>query len=252
MALENMKWNQSVTQQQMDMAERELAMQYQELLGSYGSGGNYGSSGDTYMDYYYPTQSTPTVQQSTGRGYDNGSLTSDQIKTLQAYYGLTQDGMWGPNSQNTTKMSADQAWAQYLLEKYEPQTAAQSNPLTQWFGKDIQQNTIPDYMLAETYYPYSSSTSSGAEIQQQMSNRGNLDYYPEEGIFVWNGKIYSNSEIMLNDMEMASLTSAEKRALEADFKMFGFDVKFDEETYNGNYTNEQRNGGSGTSWAGKR
>lgn len=47
-------------------------------------------------------------------GYDNGSLSSDQVKMLQSMYGLEQDGFWGPNSQKVSGMSADEAWAKYV------------------------------------------------------------------------------------------------------------------------------------------
>ena len=47
-------------------------------------------------------------------GYDNGGLTSDQVKQLQTYYGLTPDGFWGPNSQKTTGKTAREAWGEML------------------------------------------------------------------------------------------------------------------------------------------
>lgn len=51
-------------------------------------------------------------------GYDNGGLSDKQVKTLQAAYGLEQDGKWGPNSQKVSGLSADAAWSKYLAEKY--------------------------------------------------------------------------------------------------------------------------------------
>lgn len=46
-----------------------------------------------------------------GAGYDNGSLTSAQVKQLQNYYGVTADGMWGSNSTSAAGgLSADEAW----------------------------------------------------------------------------------------------------------------------------------------------
>lgn len=92
-----------------EAAAQELALKY----------------GLTISDSYAPAETTQTVEtpavrnpSPAGKGYDNGSLTADQIKTLQAHYGLAQDGMWGPNSQATTGMGADEAWTQYLYEKY--------------------------------------------------------------------------------------------------------------------------------------
>lgn len=47
-------------------------------------------------------------------GYNNGSLTTAQVKKLQDYYGVTADGLWGKNSREAAGgLSADEAWAQY-------------------------------------------------------------------------------------------------------------------------------------------
>lgn len=46
-----------------------------------------------------------------GRPYNNGNLTTDQVKELQEYYGVTQDGKWGQNSMEAAGgLSADEAW----------------------------------------------------------------------------------------------------------------------------------------------
>lgn len=54
---------------------------------------------------------------STGRkkgSYSNGSLTNQQVKQLQKYYGVSQDGKWGANSKKAAGgLTADQAWAKY-------------------------------------------------------------------------------------------------------------------------------------------
>ena len=54
---------------------------------------------------------------STGKkkgSYSNGSLTNEQVKQLQKYYGVSQDGKWGPNSKKAAGgLTADQAWAKY-------------------------------------------------------------------------------------------------------------------------------------------
>lgn len=54
---------------------------------------------------------------STGKkkgSYSNGSLTNQQVKQLQKYYGVSQDGKWGANSKKAAGgLSADQAWAKY-------------------------------------------------------------------------------------------------------------------------------------------
>lgn len=47
-------------------------------------------------------------------GYSNGSLTNEQVKQIQKYYGVTADGKWGTNSKKAAGgLTADQAWAKY-------------------------------------------------------------------------------------------------------------------------------------------
>ena len=53
----------------------------------------------------------PTVR--ADGGYNNGSLTQDQVKELQRYHKLTPDGYWGPGCQRMTGKSADEAWTRY-------------------------------------------------------------------------------------------------------------------------------------------
>lgn len=54
---------------------------------------------------------------STGKkkgSYSNGSLTNQQVKQLQKYYGVSQDGKWGTNSKKAAGgLTADKAWAKY-------------------------------------------------------------------------------------------------------------------------------------------
>ncbi len=57
--------------------------------------------------------------------YSNGSLTNQQVKQLQKYYGVSQDGKWGTNSKKAAGgLTADQAWAKY---KGNNKTATKTN-----------------------------------------------------------------------------------------------------------------------------
>ena len=50
-----------------------------------------------------------------GGGYDNGSLSTQQIKQLQEKLGVSADGLWGSNSQDAAGgLSADEAWDKYF------------------------------------------------------------------------------------------------------------------------------------------
>ncbi len=63
------------------------------------------------------TGTAKTGSSSTGKkkgSYSNGSLTNEQVKQLQKYYGVSQDGKWGTNSKKAAGgLTADQAWAKY-------------------------------------------------------------------------------------------------------------------------------------------
>ena len=63
------------------------------------------------------TTGTAKTGSSTGKkkgSYSNGSLTNQQVKQLQKYYGVTADGKWGTNSKKAAGgLTADQAWAKY-------------------------------------------------------------------------------------------------------------------------------------------
>ena len=63
------------------------------------------------------TTGTAKTGGSTGKkkgSYSNGSLTNEQVKQLQKYYGVSQDGKWGTNSKKAAGgLTADQAWAKY-------------------------------------------------------------------------------------------------------------------------------------------
>lgn len=63
------------------------------------------------------TGTAKTGSKSSGKkkgSYSNGSLTSEQVKQLQKYYGVSQDGKWGTNSKKAAGgLTANQAWAKY-------------------------------------------------------------------------------------------------------------------------------------------
>ena len=60
---------------------------------------------------------TPSQKPSTP-SYDNGSLTTAQVKELQRWYGVTDDGQWGAGSKKAAGgRTADEAWAYYQNNK---------------------------------------------------------------------------------------------------------------------------------------
>lgn len=52
-----------------------------------------------------------------GAGYDNGSVSEENIRKIQAALGVTVDGKWGPESRKAAgDVDADTAWANYCSE----------------------------------------------------------------------------------------------------------------------------------------
>ena len=86
-------WQQSMSEQEMGLSELELALKYFRENSS---------------------SSNKKSSSSSSKGYDNGSLTAEQVKAMQTYYGLTPDGMWGPTSKQSTGMTAEKAWDQFI------------------------------------------------------------------------------------------------------------------------------------------
>lgn len=71
--------------------------------GSSGGGGSYGSSGGNGSG--------------TGAGYNNGGLSSEQIRELQNVLGVTADGKYGSKSRSAAGgLSAEEAYAKYVAD----------------------------------------------------------------------------------------------------------------------------------------
>ena len=121
-ALANALYEELVRVQGLNREDEQIAAQREadnlQLALKYGLttlGGTTGTTGVTQdTGTQEATQDKPVGSDTPVRdkGYDNGSLTASQVKEMQAFYGLTQDGLWGPNSQKTAG-SADEAWQKY-------------------------------------------------------------------------------------------------------------------------------------------
>ncbi len=98
--------------------------------------------------------------------YSNGSLTNEQVKQLQKYYGVTADGKWGTNSKKAAGgLTADQAWAKY--------SKGQKSGYS--MGYDELKRTISDYMNRGGYQRAQNILKShwnslSAAQQQEISN----------------------------------------------------------------------------------
>lgn len=98
--------------------------------------------------------------------YSNGSLTNEQVKQLQKYYGVTADGKWGANSKKAAGgLTADQAWSKY--------SKGQKSGYS--MGYDELKRTISDYMNRGGYQRAQNILKShwnslSAAQQQEISN----------------------------------------------------------------------------------
>ena len=117
------------------------------------------------------TGTSKTVSKSSGKksgksSYSNGSLTNEQVKQLQKYYGVTADGKWGTNSKKAAGgLTADQAWAKY--------SKGQKSGYS--MGYDELKRTISDYMNRGGYQRAQNILKShwnslSAAQQQEISN----------------------------------------------------------------------------------
>lgn len=113
------------------------------------------------------TGTAKTGSKSSGKNrYSNGSLTNEQVKQLQKYYGVSQDGKWGSNSKKAAGgLTADQAWAKY--------SKGQKSGYS--MGYDELKRTISDYMNRGGYQRAQNILKShwnslSAAQQQEISN----------------------------------------------------------------------------------
>ena len=97
-ALEQQNWQaQFDYQKQQDDLNYQMALQ--KLYGANAGSGTTGSTGNSGA---------------TSGGYDNGSMTTDQVKQLQQKLGVNPDGKWGTQSSAAAGgLTADEAWAKY-------------------------------------------------------------------------------------------------------------------------------------------
>ncbi len=121
------------------------------------------------------------------RGYDNGSLTAEQVRQMQAYYGAAADGMWGRDSSSDAGgLSADEAWAAMRGEdtqsslpdydtilknssagNYGPQYGLTLNTVQAMVGRNATQEQVETYLL-EQLDSGKINTAGAATIMQAL------------------------------------------------------------------------------------
>ena len=148
-------------------------------------------------------------------GYKNLGYTDEQVQLMQAAY---QSQMASGNRQSSVPRS----------------TSKDNSSGTQDYEglfQAAQESGYPKSFISNNYKKYGFTSSSGLYDEfagwadkADGGDRTSLNFNQDEGIFTWNGKTYSSSQSLLNDMESASLTAQEKSALRKKFNLFGFDI----------------------------
>ena len=88
--------------------------------------------------------------------YDNGKVSTANIKAMQAALGVDADGMWGEKSQKAAGgLSADEAYKQFTMGKL---SGAQrvSDGMIKKFQSTIQPEKLHDAVARDMYGPYTS------------------------------------------------------------------------------------------------
>lgn len=123
---------------------------------------------------------TPTVS------YNNGGLSSEQVRQLQAMLGVSQDGYWGP----ATQAAANAMWGTTDADKA--------------------------YRAASGSSAYKNSVTNGSKTK--------LDYDADEGIFTWNGMRYNSLDALKAALNSVSMTQAEIAEITRKLSAYGFNV----------------------------
>lgn len=125
-------------------------------------------------------------------GYDNGSLSTAQVKEMQAYYGLAVDGFWGPNSQKTTGLKADDAWAKYQASKTSNNNSAKTDK-DYTVGAD-NEHTIYNFLTQVMELNMAGACGVLANIQKESSFNPTAmgDNGTSYGICQWHNSRYTN------------------------------------------------------------
>lgn len=175
----------------------------------------------TYADYSRysgGTQSSATGG-GTGSGYNNGSLTSQQIKDMQMWYGTTADGKWGKNSTAAASgMGVNSAY-------------------TMWQNNKGRYNSYADMKNAKNGGGQSSGTGSGGSSGSGYSgsgyNNGGLtdaqiremqDYYGTTA----DGKWGQNSTAAAGGLGAMDAWNRYQSSLTPDMPDTGYDSGYDD------------------------
>lgn len=90
----------------------------------------------------------------------------------------------------------------------------------------IENGIISDTVLSAYEYYYGQPYKSGSP-EGQTIDRSSLSFDEDEGVFTWNGGQYTDINKLLDELEDAQLTEAEKTAIARKFALYGYEIGFD-------------------------
>lgn len=105
-------------------------------------------------------------------GYNNGGLTAEQVKQLQAYYGTDADGMWGANSTASAGgLTAQEAWQQYRqdLQRQQELLNAQRYENAAGAAGGATGGTVGEEMSWEEYLDKMGAANYQTKLQEAIS-----------------------------------------------------------------------------------
>lgn len=102
--------------------------------------------------------------------YDNGSVSEDNIKLMQASLGVTADGKWGAESQKAANgLSADEAYKQFVYGKLEGSQSV-SDAKVKKFQSTLNPESAHDNIARQMYGPYTAYVAYMLEKDTTLSD----------------------------------------------------------------------------------
>ena len=181
-------------------------------------------------------------------------LTPAELKTYEAYYANQSSGGSGgsggrggrggsgsgsassqksANDRTAALRNGSESAARALFNAAKKSGAPQSYIANHYkeYGFDKSTGLTADYKkwLAEqdkvSGYDRTATPSSIAGLGSSAGNIS-LDYSPDEGVFTFNGRVYSNINSLADAIERMDLTPSQKKKLQSSLRAYGFDISF--------------------------
>lgn len=196
-----------------ELQKQQLTIAYRNAIDEAAAQGNAALAQALYAEYVRQIEAN-TAQGNLDREYASNMA----YAMLQA--GMMPDaGTLATAGISTTDANAlasyyKQLLAQEALEKATPAKKASGGG----GGDDDDDGGSPAATPAKKLDQYTGDGTS-------KSGKTSFTFYPDEGVYVWNGKSYANTEDLLKAIDAETFTADEKAALQKKFAIWGFDIE---------------------------